>query len=56
MHKDEILEEIWKYREDYGRKFDFDLKKICEDLMKKQAESKLKVVTKATPQKALKQA
>jgi hypothetical protein len=56
MHKDEVLEEIWEFRENYGRKFDFDLKKIGKDLMKKQALSKLKVVTEIKPRKTPKQA
>jgi len=56
MHKDEVLEEIWEFREDYGRKFDFNLKKIGEDLMNKQARSKLKVITEIKPKKTPKQA
>jgi hypothetical protein len=56
MHKDEVLEEIWKFRETYGQKFNFNLKKFGEDLMKKQAESNLKIVTKTNPKKTPNQA
>jgi hypothetical protein len=36
MYKDEILEEIHKYREEYARSFNYDLNAIFEDLRKKQ--------------------
>ncbi|MGK7902935.1 MAG: hypothetical protein AB4352_16300 [Hormoscilla sp.] len=36
MWKDEILEEIHKYREEYARSFNYDLKAIFEDLRKKE--------------------
>jgi len=36
MYKDEILEEIHKYREEYAKSFNYDLKAIFSDLRKKQ--------------------
>jgi hypothetical protein len=36
MYKDEILEEIYKYREEYAKSFNYDLKAIFSDLRKKQ--------------------
>ena len=36
MYKDEILEEIYKYREEYARSFNYDLNAIFNDLRKKQ--------------------
>ena len=36
MYKDEIVEEIRKYREEYAKSFNYDLEAICNDLRKKQ--------------------
>ncbi len=44
MYKDEIVEEIHKYREDYAKSFNYDLNAIFEDLRKKQIKSGRKVV------------
>jgi len=44
MWKDEILEEIHKYREEYARSFNYDLKAIFEDLRKKQNAHPEKIV------------
>ena len=43
--KDEIIEEIHKYREEYAKKFNYDLDLIFEDLQKKQKESGRKYVS-----------
>lgn len=43
--KDEIIEEIHKYREEYAKKFNYDLDLIFEDLRKKQRESGRKYVS-----------
>jgi hypothetical protein len=45
MWKDEILEEIYRYREEYARSFDYDLDAIFRDLRNKQNAHKQKVVT-----------
>ena len=42
--RDPINEEIHKYREEHARKFNFDLRAICEDLRAMQRSSHLKVV------------
>ncbi|MBC6475447.1 MAG: hypothetical protein GDA48_23775 [Hormoscilla sp. GM102CHS1] len=44
MWKDEILEEIHKYREEYARSFNYDLNAIFEDLRKKQNAHPEKIV------------
>ncbi len=44
MYKDEILEEIHKYREEYAKSFNYDLKAIFDDLRKKQIAHGHKVV------------
>jgi hypothetical protein len=36
MYKDEIIEEIHKYREEYARSFNYDLNAIFNDLRCKQ--------------------
>lgn len=43
--KDEIIEEIHKYREAYARKFNYDLDLIFKDLKRKEAESGRKYVS-----------
>ena len=42
--KDPINEEIHRYREEHARKFNFDLRTICDDLRAMQQSSNLKVV------------
>ena len=37
MYKDEILEELYRYREEYAKSFNYDLQAIFEDIRKKQA-------------------
>ena len=37
MYRDEIVEEIHKYREEYAKSFNYDLNAIFQDLKKKQA-------------------
>ena len=44
MYKDEILEEIHKYREEYARSFNYDLHAIFNDLRKKQIAHEHRVV------------
>ena len=41
---DTIIDEIRKYRNEHAKSFNYDLKLICEDLRKKQAERKANVV------------
>jgi len=38
MYKDEILEEIWKIREEHSKKFNYDLRLIAKDLKKLEKE------------------
>jgi len=45
MFKDPIVEEVRVVRQKYAAKFNFDLKKIAQDLKKKQEQSNRKVVT-----------
>lgn len=45
MYKDEILEEIHQYREEYGKSFNYDLDAIFKDLQEKQITHKHKIVT-----------
>ena len=45
MWKDEIVEEVRKYREAYAAKFNFDLQAMYEDLKKAERKSKRKKVS-----------
>jgi hypothetical protein len=45
MWEDEILEQIHRIREEHAKSFDYDMKAICEDWRKRQAESGKKFVT-----------
>ncbi|MEQ8963395.1 MAG: hypothetical protein RLP02_36745 [Coleofasciculus sp. C2-GNP5-27] len=44
MYKNEILEELHHYREEYARSFHYDLRAIFNDLQKKQAAHKDRLV------------
>ncbi|MCA2640665.1 MULTISPECIES: hypothetical protein [unclassified Microcystis] len=44
MYKDEIVEEIYRYREEYAKSLNYDLKAIFDDLRKKQISSGRKFV------------
>lgn len=44
MYKNEILEEIHQYREEYARSFQYDLRAIFNDLQKKQMKHKDRLV------------
>lgn len=45
MWKDEILEEIYKIREEHAKAFNYDLQAICDDLRRKQAESGRQIIS-----------
>ncbi len=45
MWKDEIVEEVRKYREAYAAKFNFDLQAMYEDLKKAERKSNRKKVS-----------
>jgi|SaaInl8_200m_RNA_FD_contig_51_210186_length_719_multi_4_in_0_out_0_1 hypothetical protein len=44
MWKDPIIEEIHKYRDNYSKQFNYDLKKICEDIQQRQGQNNRPVV------------
>ncbi len=44
MTQDAVIQEIRKYRDEYAKKFDYDIKAMGDDLRKRQAESGRKVV------------
>lgn len=45
-YEDEIVKEIRQAREAYAAKFDYDLKRIAEDLKQRQAKSNRKIVNR----------
>lgn len=45
MIRDPIVDEVRKARDEYARRFDYDLDAICRDLREKQKRSKNKVVS-----------
>ncbi|HAN75002.1 MAG TPA: hypothetical protein DCQ63_12510 [Planktothrix sp. UBA8402] len=45
MWHDEVLAEIYKYREEYAKSFDYNLHAIVEDLEKKQAASGRQIIS-----------
>ncbi len=47
MWKDPIVEEVRRYRDEYGARFNHDLEAICRDLREKQKASGHKVVALA---------
>ncbi|PIE03019.1 MAG: hypothetical protein CSA81_04735 [Acidobacteria bacterium] len=56
MYKDEILEEIWKIRDEHAKKFNYDLKLIARDLKKIEQECDNPVITKPLKTEESKQA
>lgn len=44
MWKDEVLEEIYKIREEHAKSFNYDLQAICDDLRKKQENSGRQII------------
>ncbi len=44
MYKNEILDEIHKYREEYAQSFQYDLRAIFDDLRQKQVAHKARLV------------
>jgi hypothetical protein len=47
MIKNEVLEELYKIKEDYAKSFNYDLDLIVADLQKKQEKSNRKFVYKS---------
>lgn len=45
MRKDLIVEEIRKYRDEYAKKFNYDLHEICQDIRKKQGRDGRRVIS-----------
>jgi hypothetical protein len=43
--RDTIVDEVRKAREDYARRFDFDLDAICRDLREKQQSASVRVIS-----------
>ncbi len=44
MYSDPIVEQIRKLRDEYARKFNYDLDAICRDLMERQRRSNRRLV------------
>jgi hypothetical protein len=53
MWKDLIIEEIHKYRDEYSKRFNYDLHEICQDIRQKQGRDNRRVVV-PTPRPAKK--
>ncbi|MCL1462888.1 MULTISPECIES: hypothetical protein [Argonema] len=51
MWKDEVLEEIYRIREEHAKSFNYDLQAICDDLRKKEAESGRQLISKPLKQR-----
>ncbi|MFB2919317.1 hypothetical protein [Aerosakkonema funiforme] len=51
MWKDEVLEEIYKIREEHAKSFNYDLQAICDDLQKRQAESGRQLISQPLKQR-----
>ncbi|MBN3940299.1 MAG: hypothetical protein V7L21_13160 [Nostoc sp.] len=51
MWKDEILEEIYRIREEHAKAFNYDLQAICDDLRQKQAVSNRQIISQPLKQR-----
>ncbi len=45
MWKDEVLEEIYRIREEHAKAFNYNLQVICDDLRQKQAASGRQIIS-----------
>ncbi len=45
MWKDEILEEIYRIREEHAKSFNYDLQAICNDIRTKQSTSSRQIIS-----------
>ena len=45
MWKDEVLEEIYRIREEHAKAFNYDLQAICDDLRQKQSASGRQIIS-----------
>ncbi len=45
MWKDSIVAEIHKYRDEYAKKFNYDIHAICQDIRKKQGKKGHRVLS-----------
>ena len=45
MRDDSILDEIHRFREEYAKRFNYDLNAICQDLREQQQKSGHKIVS-----------
>lgn len=45
MWNDEVLEEIYRIREEHAKSFNYDLQAICDDLRQKQAASGRQIIS-----------
>jgi hypothetical protein len=52
MWQDEILEDIHRIREEHAKSFNYDMRAICEDWRKKQAQSGRELVTLTPKERA----
>ncbi|MFS0518838.1 hypothetical protein ACEYW6_29665 [Nostoc sp. UIC 10607] len=50
MWKDEIIEEIYRIREEHAKAFNYDLQAICDDLRQKQAVSNRQIISQPLKQ------
>ncbi|MBN3884024.1 MAG: hypothetical protein V7K64_33495 [Nostoc sp.] len=50
MWKDEILEEIYRIREEHAKAFNYNLQAICDDLRQKQAASNRQIISQPLKQ------
>jgi hypothetical protein len=50
MWRDEVLEEIYKIREEHAKAFNYDLSAICDDLRQRQALSTRRIIAQPLKQ------
>jgi hypothetical protein len=50
MWRDEVLEEIYRIREEHAKAFNYDLKAICDDLRQRQAASGRQIISQPLKQ------
>ncbi|MBN2217502.1 MAG: hypothetical protein JW719_09005 [Pirellulales bacterium] len=52
MYRDEVIEEVWRIRDEHVKAHHYDLDEIVEDLRRRQAENPSRVVDRRQPRPA----
>lgn len=47
MYRDEIVDEVRKVRDEFARKYDYDISRICDAIRARQSQSNREIVSRS---------